>query len=99
VVDYLEQHLTLYENAHATEAWPQLDVFDGVTEGNVTRYAIRREEPLRAQLDAFVRALRGGPAVAVSGEDGLRVLELALALLEAAESGRTIDLEPARALA
>jgi UDP-N-acetylglucosamine 3-dehydrogenase len=94
VVDYLEQHLTLYENAHATEAWPQLDVFDGVTEGNVIRYAIRREEPLRAQLDAFVRALRGQAAVAVTGEDGLRVLELALALLEAAESGRTIEIEP-----
>jgi predicted dehydrogenase len=99
VVDYLEQHLTLYENAHATEAWPELDVFDGVTEGNVIRYAIRREEPLRAQLDAFVRAVRDEAPVAVTGEDGLRVLELALALLEAAETGRTLELEPARALA
>jgi predicted dehydrogenase len=89
VVDYLEQHLTLYENAMATERWPALDVFDGVTEGNVTRYAIAREEPLRAQLDSFVRALRGDSPVAVPGEDGLRVLALALALLEAAEPAHT----------
>ena len=90
VVDYLEQHLTLYENAQATERWPELDVFDGVTEGNVTRYAIPREEPIRAQLDAFVDAVRGEAPVAVTGEDGLQVLELALAAIEA--NGRTIEL-------
>lgn len=90
VVDYLEQHLTLYENAQATERWPQLDVFDGVTEGNVTRFAIPREEPLRAQLTAFVRAVKGEAPVAVGGDEGLRVLELALAAVES--NGRTIDL-------
>jgi UDP-N-acetylglucosamine 3-dehydrogenase len=90
VVDYLEQHLTLYENAQATERWPELDVFDGVTEGNVTRYAISREEPIRAQLEAFVDAVRGEAPVAVTGEDGLQVLELALAAIEA--NGRTIEL-------
>lgn len=90
VVDYLEQHLTLYENAQATERWPELDVFDGVTEGDVTRFAITREEPLRAQLTAFVRAVRNEAPVAVTGDDGLRVLELALAAVEA--NGRTIDL-------
>jgi len=90
VVDYLEQHLTLYENAQATERWPELDVFDGVTEGNVTRYAIPREEPIRAQLDAFVDAVLGDAPVAVTGEEGLQVLELALAAIEA--NGRTIEL-------
>lgn len=90
VVDYLDQHLTLFENAQATERWPELDVFDGVTEGNVTRFAIAREEPLRAQLGAFVRAVRGKAPIAVTAEDGLRVLELALAAIDA--NGRTIDL-------
>src|SRR5215208_120442 len=97
VVDYLEQHLTLYENARESERWPALDVFDGVTEGNVIRYAIRREEPLRAQLDSFARAVRGTEAVAVSGDQGLRVLRLALATVEAGAAGRTVELEPERA--
>lgn len=93
VVDYLEQHLTLYENAQASEAWIALDVFDGVTEGNVTRLAIKRDEPLRAQLEAFVRALRDDAPVAVDGDQGLRVLELALAAVEAGAGGKTLTLD------
>ena len=84
VVDYLEQHLTLYENARESERWPALDVFDGVTEGNVVRYAIRRE-PLRAQLEAFARAVRAEAPVAVDAEQGLRVLRLALAAVDAGD--------------
>jgi predicted dehydrogenase len=92
VVDYLNQHLTLYENAHVSERWHPLDLFDGVTEGNVVRFAIRREEPLQAQLQAFVRALRADEPVRVTGEDGLSVLRLALAAVEAGKSGRTMTL-------
>jgi UDP-N-acetylglucosamine 3-dehydrogenase len=99
VVDYLNQHLTLYENAMATEAWQALDVFDGVTEGNVTRFAISRAEPLRAQLDAFARAVLGDEPVAVSGEQGLRVLKLALAVAEAGSAGRTVVFDPAETIA
>jgi len=93
VVDYLNQHLTLYENAQASETWHTLDIFDGVTEGNVTRFAINRAEPLRAQLEAFVLAVRGDAPVAVTGEQGLRVLELALAAVEAGAAGRTLTFD------
>jgi predicted dehydrogenase len=92
VVDYLNQHLTLYENALLSEAWQSLDLFDGVTEGNVTRFAIEREEPLRAQLDAFVRAVRGEAPVVVTGEQGLEVVRLALAAVEAGRTGQTVEL-------
>ena len=91
-VDYLQQHLTLYENAHEAESWRTLDVFDGVTEGNVTRFAIPRAEPLRSQLEAFVAAVRGEAPTAVPGEDGLRALRLALAVVESGNAGRTIEL-------
>jgi predicted dehydrogenase len=92
VVDYLNQHLTLYENAHERESWRTLDFFDGVTEGNVTRFAIPREEPLRAQLEAFVRAVRGEAPSPVTGADGLRALRLALAVVESGLAGHTVDL-------
>lgn len=92
VVDYLEQHLTLYENAHERESWRTLDIFDGVTEGNVIRFAIPRVEPLRAQLDAFAAAVRGEAPVTVSGEDGLRALRLALAVVDAGRRGQTVEL-------
>jgi UDP-N-acetylglucosamine 3-dehydrogenase len=92
VVDYLNQHLTLYENAQASEAWETIAIFEGVTEGNVTRFAIPRVEPLRAQLEAFVLAVRGEAPVAVTGEDGLRAVRLALAVVEAGASGTPVVL-------
>jgi predicted dehydrogenase len=92
VVDYLNQHLTLYENGHERGSWSELDIFDGVIEGNVVRFAIPRVEPLRAQLDAVVAAIRGDDVEYVEGEDGLRALRLALAVIEAGESGRSVDL-------
>jgi len=95
VVDYLNQHLTLFENAQATEAWETIAIFEGVTEGNVTRYAIQRTEPLRAQLEAFVRAVRGDEPVAVAGEDGLRAVRLALAAVEAGRTGALVTLDSA----
>jgi UDP-N-acetylglucosamine 3-dehydrogenase len=91
VVDYLNQHLTLYENAQASEAWDTIAIFEGVTEGNVTRFALPRVEPLRAQLEAFVLAVRGEAPVAVTGEDGLRAVRVALAVVEAGATGKPVE--------
>jgi UDP-N-acetylglucosamine 3-dehydrogenase len=90
VVDYLNQHLTLFENAHESETWSELDIFDGVTEGNVVRFAIARVEPLRAQLEAVVAAVRGEAVEYVDGEAGLRALALALAVVDASAIGRPV---------
>ena len=92
VVDYLNQHLTLYENAHESASWPTLDIFDGVTEGNVVRFAINRVEPLRAQLDEFVALVRGRESASVTPAEGERALHLALAVVESGTSGRTLEL-------
>ena len=92
VVDYLNQHLTLYENAHESASWPTLDIFDGVTEGNVVRYAINRVEPLRAQLAEFVRLVRGQESGALTPAEGVRALTLALAVVESGRRGETLQL-------
>lgn len=93
VVDYLAQHLTLYENALATENWFALDVFEGVTEGNITRFAIPRVEPLKAQLDSFLAAVRGEAPVAADAVHGRRILALALAVVAAGDRGSTVTLD------
>jgi UDP-N-acetylglucosamine 3-dehydrogenase len=92
VVDYLNQHLTLYENAQASESWETIAIFEGVTEGNVTRYAISRVEPLRAQLEAFVEAVTGASDQTVSGDEGLRAVRLALAAVESGAAGEATAL-------
>jgi predicted dehydrogenase len=97
-LDYLTQQLTLYEHGSAAESWEELELFGSVPEGDVLAYAVHREEPLRAQLDAFARAVRGEEPVAVSGEEGTRVVALAAAAIEAATTGRTIDLRAGRAM-
>jgi predicted dehydrogenase len=40
------------------------------------------DEPLRAELIAFLRAVRGGGAPAVTGDEGVASLEIAIRCLE-----------------
>src|SRR5690606_13818114 len=44
------------------------------------------KEPLRAELESFVAAVRGEADVVVSGEDGRRALAVALDIVEGIES-------------
>ena len=50
--------------------------------------AVTPAEPLRLELEAFVRALEREEPVPVSGEDGLRALDIAYRILERVKSGR-----------
>lgn len=90
-VDDLTQDLYFYENAQAASlTWPALQTLVGVSEGSMTRFAIQRYEPLKLELQAFLKAVRGEAPVAVTGEDGLAALRLALALVESGETQRQI---------
>lgn len=91
-VDDLTQDLYFYENAFLQEtSWTTLRTLRGVSEGSMTRFALQRYEPLKAELQAFLRAVRGEIPVPVSGADGLQALRLALALVEAGETHRVIE--------
>jgi UDP-N-acetylglucosamine 3-dehydrogenase len=91
--DYLTQDLYFYENADCSlEGWTAMDVLRGVSEGAMTRYALQRKEPLRAELEAFLAAITEEDDQIVKGVDGLRSLDLALALTRAADHGRLIEL-------
>lgn len=80
VVNYLSQELYFYENPAApvkpdNPPWVMGEDFR-VDPGHMTRYEIKRREPLRSELEAFVEAIRCGTAPLVGGEDGLRALQL-----------------------
>lgn len=90
LVNYLTQDLYFYENTYAAANWDNLGILRGVGEGNMVRLAIARKEPLRAELEDFVRAVQGGSPPAVCGEDGLKVLELALKLVESGAQHRVL---------
>jgi UDP-N-acetylglucosamine 3-dehydrogenase len=89
--DYLTQDLYFHENAEAADDnWEQITMLRGVSEGSMVKYVVQKREPLRSELEAFVKAVAGEPASIVSGEDGCEALRLALAMVESGDEGRVV---------
>jgi UDP-N-acetylglucosamine 3-dehydrogenase len=92
-VDDLTQDLYFYENAGVdTVLWPEMQTLRGVREGSMVRYVFPRFEPLKAELEAFIKAVREGTPAPVSGEDGLVALHLALILLQSGMDHQVKDI-------
>ena len=91
-VDDLMQDLFFYENTQAVgELWSPFRAIRGVSEGSMTRFSIKRQEPLKAELAAFISAIREGTKVPVTGQDGLEALRISLALVESGKTHRVIE--------
>ena len=77
VADTLTADLTYYENARVQVAWDPGE-FRGVSEGDMTRFALDRKEPLLAEHEAFRDSvLAGEPKGIVTLAEGTRVVEIA----------------------
>ena len=77
VADTLTADLTYYENGRIQVAWDPGE-FRGVSEGDWTRFALDRKEPLLAEHEAFRDSvLAGEPRGIVTLEEGARVVEIA----------------------
>lgn len=91
-VDYLTQDLYFYENAKTLGSdWDTLQVMRGVSEGKMVRHVVAKKEPLLNEMEAFITAVRGEGDVPVTGMDGLKVLELAHAMVLAGKEHRVIE--------
>ena len=89
-LDYLTQKLTF---TRSNVGRPQMIAGYATTfAGDVAEIPIDNIEPLRAQLDEFVRVLRTGERPYVDAGDGLWAVAIANALLTAASERRPIDL-------
>ena len=71
IADTLTADLTFYENGKVETTWPGLSQFRGVSEGDVTRFAIPKPEPLRVEHEQFRDAVLGKDADIVTLEQGL----------------------------
>ena len=75
--------------------WPETQSLKGVSEGDATRYALARREPLLVELETFCAYVRGDDAAAVVPlQAGLETVACAEAVLASAASGQTVVLEP-----
>jgi UDP-N-acetylglucosamine 3-dehydrogenase len=90
LVNYLTQELTHFKNAEVEGGGTSLDHLRTVSEGSVIRFPVAQSEPLRLELESFLRAVRQGTPVEVDGEAGLRALHLALVLITSASESRAI---------
>lgn len=92
--DALTQDLYFYENSLVNDVqWATLQTIKGVSEGSMTRYAIPRFEPLKAELQSFLKALQDGKPVPISGEDGLAALKISLALVESGRTHQVVEVQ------
>jgi predicted dehydrogenase len=92
VADTLNADLTFHENGLVATEWDQISTFRGVTEGNSTRFAIPKPEPLRVQHEAFRDAVRGLRQDVVTMREGMRTVMVADACIVSAREGRTVSI-------
>lgn len=97
VADTLTVDLTFHANGFGRDQWDEISNFRGVQLGDVIRYAIDRPEPLRVEHEAFRDAVLGRDSGIVTLEQGLRVVEVASAILTSAAQGQAVDLGDGRA--
>jgi len=98
VADYINQDLIFYANPDAVQTWEHPDNDDesgqlttSVSEGEMTRRSVRRQEPLAVELAEFARAVREGGPPPVAPRDAMIALLLAQKMVEAASSGSVVS--------
>ncbi|MDO8119914.1 Gfo/Idh/MocA family oxidoreductase [Isoptericola sp. b490] len=90
VADTLTADLTFYVNGSVRVTRDEIAQFRGVSEGDVIRFAIAKPEPLRVEHENFRDAVLGKPADIVTLEQGMATLAVAEAMIESANTGRTV---------
>jgi UDP-N-acetylglucosamine 3-dehydrogenase len=84
VADTLSADLTFYANGVVSTEWESVANFRGVSEGDVTRFAIQKREPLRVEHEKFRDAIHGKATDIVTLQEGQNTLTTAEQLLTTA---------------
>jgi predicted dehydrogenase len=93
-LDYLTQRLTFTRSSELTN--PRLIAGYAPTfAGEVAELPVSNEEPLLAELTAFIQVVRTGDRPVVDVDDGRWAVVVAHALLTSARERRTVELVPA----
>ncbi len=88
-VNYLTQDLFFFENADTREVeWNHLSLLRGVSEGSITQFALKRVEPLRAELESFLLKVKRQDPSNTNCRDSMKALALVLAMATSAASGQ-----------
>jgi predicted dehydrogenase len=98
VADTLTADLTFYENGSVSSEWADTQARRGVSEGDMTRYALARREPLLVELETFCDLVAGDlEAGVVTLHEGLDTVIVAEAALASSQQGSTVAVTAAGA--
>jgi UDP-N-acetylglucosamine 3-dehydrogenase len=89
---YLTQDVWFTESPTTQTNWDELARIRGDAEGAALRFALRRVEPLKAELEAFAACVRDDTPEPISAYDGCRALIAALAVRDSAANSRPVTL-------
>lgn len=92
IADTSTGDLTFYANGTIPLEWESVSSFRGVSEGDVTRYAFAKREPLRVEHEAFRDAVLGQETDVVTMAQGLRTLAVVEGALDSARTGAAVAL-------
>lgn len=87
IADTMTGDLTFFANGTVPVEWESVSSFRGVSEGDVTRFAFPKREPLRVEHEAFRDAVLGKKTDVVTMAQGQRTLEVVEAALVSARDG------------
>lgn len=93
VADTITADVTLYSNGSVPVEWESLSGFRGVSEGDITRFAIPKPEPLKVQLEEFRDAVLGRGGDIVTMRAGMAAVAAADAVIKSAASNTTVKVE------
>lgn len=91
IADTLTADLTFYANGRIATTWDDIAQFRGVSEGDVTRFAIAKPEPLRTEHENFRDAILGRDSDVVTLEQGAQVVRVCEAMIESAATNQFVD--------
>ena len=72
--------------------WDDIANFRGVAEGDVTRFAIPKPEPLRTEHENFRDAVLGKESDIVTMTQGAKVVQVCEAMINSAASGEFVKI-------
>lgn len=93
VADTLTADLTFFANGSVPVTRPEIAQFRGVTEGDITRYAIAKPEALRVEHEQFRDAILGKDADIVTLRQGHNTVLVAEAITLSAELAGGLPME------
>lgn len=89
---YITQDVWFTESTTTPTGWDELARVRGDAEGAAVRFALRRVEPLRTELEAFARCVLDDTPEPITAHDGCRALAAALAVRDSAANSRPVNL-------